>query len=83
MKKYKVIINPAAGSGKGARAVPQVERLLTKHHLDFDIVLTERSAHAAELAREAAMTGWDIVVAAGGDGTGQGESTQRTPGYAT
>ena len=69
MKKYKVIANPAAGGGTGARAIPRVEQLLVKCGLDFDIVRTERSGHGAMLAQEAAMTGWDVVVAAGGDGT--------------
>jgi diacylglycerol kinase (ATP) len=69
MGKYKVIANPTAGSGAGERAIPQIERLLTKYNLDADIVRTQRPWHAAALAREAAMAGWDVVVAAGGDGT--------------
>jgi diacylglycerol kinase (ATP) len=69
MRKYKVIANPTAGSGAGERAIPQIERLLAKYSLDFDMVRTQRPWHAAELAREAAMAGWDVIVAAGGDGT--------------
>jgi diacylglycerol kinase (ATP) len=69
MKKIKIIANPVAGSGTGARAIPQIEQLLRKHDLDFDIVRTQRSWHGAELAREAAAAGWDVIVAAGGDGT--------------
>jgi diacylglycerol kinase (ATP) len=73
MKKYKVIANPAAGGGAGARAIPRVEQWLAKCGLDFDIVHTERSWHGAELAREVATSGRDLVVAAGGDGTSDGE----------
>ena len=69
MKKYKIIANPTAGGGAGERAIPQIERLLTKHSLDFDIVRTKQSWHAAELAREAVIAGYDVIVAAGGDGT--------------
>jgi diacylglycerol kinase (ATP) len=69
MKKYRVIANPTAGSRAGERAIPQIERLLAKYGLDFDMVRTKRPWHAAELAREAAMARWDVVVAAGGDGT--------------
>lgn len=69
MKKYKVIANPAAGGGAGARAIPRIEQWLAKYGLDFDIVHTERSWHGAELAREAAIARWDVIVAAGGDGT--------------
>jgi len=42
--------------------------MLREHNLDFDIVLTERPWHAAELAQQAAASGFDIVVAVGGDG---------------
>ncbi len=69
MKQHKIIANLATARGAGARAVPQIERLLTKHGLDFDIVCTERPWHAAELAKEAAVAGCDVIVSAGGDGT--------------
>ena len=69
MRKFKIIANPVAGSGTGARAIPQIEQLLRKHDLDFDIVRTQRPRHGAELARDAAVAGWDVIVAAGGDGT--------------
>ena len=69
VKAYKVIANPAAGGGGGERAVARIERLLTQLGLHFDIVRSERSWHAAELAREAAIAGCDVIVAAGGDGT--------------
>ena len=69
MKRYKIIANPTAGSGAGERAIPQVERLLAQYNLDFDMVRTQRPWHAAELAREAVAAGYDVIVAAGGDGT--------------
>jgi diacylglycerol kinase (ATP) len=69
METYKIIANPTAGGGAGERAIPQIERLLAKYNLDSDIVRTQRPWHAAELAREAATAGWDVIVAAGGDGT--------------
>ena len=66
---YKIIVNPISGRGHGSRSVPQIEALLKDHALDFEIVLTERPWHAAELAQEAALGGIDVIVAAGGDGT--------------
>jgi len=69
MKTYKIIANPTAGGGAGERAIPQIERLLTKHSLDFDIVCTKQSWHAAELARGAVIAECDVIVAVGGDGT--------------
>jgi len=69
MKKYKIIVNPTAGGGAGARTIPRIERLLTEYSLDLDIVCTERPWQAAELAKEAVTAEWDVIVAVGGDGT--------------
>jgi diacylglycerol kinase (ATP) len=69
MHKHKIIVNPVAGRGAGDRAVPQIDLLLNEYGLDFDIVRTEHPWHAAELAQEAAVAGYDVVVAVGGDGT--------------
>ncbi|HET90227.1 MAG TPA: diacylglycerol kinase family lipid kinase [Chloroflexi bacterium] len=67
--KFRIIVNPTAGRGSGAEALPQIEQLLHTYGLDFDTVRTERPWHAAELAQEAASTGYDVAVAVGGDGT--------------
>ena len=69
MNRYKIIANPNAGHGKGAHAIPEIERELTRLGLDFDLVRTERIGHGISLAREAAMAGYQVIVAAGGDGT--------------
>ncbi len=69
MTKYRIIANPNAGHGKGAHAIPEIERELTRLGLDFDLVRTERVGHAISLARESALAGYDVIVAAGGDGT--------------
>lgn len=68
-KRYRLIVNPTAGGGAARRAVPTIERMLREHGLTFDLVYTERPWHAPELARQAVRDGYDIVVAAGGDGT--------------
>ena len=67
--KYKVIANPAAGKGTAAQVIPLIERQLQTYGLDFDLTRTERPWHAAELAQQAVMDGYDVVVSAGGDGT--------------
>ena len=69
MTKYKIIVNPTSGRGTAAEAVPGLDRFLREHNMDFDLVLTERPEHAAELAKQAALDGFDVVVVAGGDGT--------------
>ena len=69
MAKYKIIVNPISGRGAGADAIPQLTRLLDQNQLDYDLVQTQRPWHAAELAREAAAQGCQVVAAVGGDGT--------------
>jgi YegS/Rv2252/BmrU family lipid kinase len=68
-RTYKVIVNPTSGRGRGARSIPKIEEFLRVEGLAFDLVRTERPWHATELARQAAREGYDVVVAAGGDGT--------------
>jgi len=67
--KFKIIANPSAGHGKGERAIPEIEQELRGLNLDFNLVRTERPLHGIELARQAALEGVEVVVAAGGDGT--------------
>ena len=69
MTQYKIILNPVSGRGRGQQVLPQVESLLRNHGLDFEIVHTQAPGHAIELAEQAAASGWDAVVAVGGDGT--------------
>ncbi len=65
----KVIVNPAAAWGHGAEAAPTIERTLTDLGIEFDLVFTTRPGEAIELARQASLDGYDVVAAAGGDGT--------------
>ena len=67
--KHLIIVNPSAGSGAGLRALPEIETCLKEHGLECDLVLTERPGHARILAGEAVLAGYDVIVAAGGDGT--------------
>lgn len=69
MANIKIIINPAAAWGHGTEAAPTIERTLTELGVDFDLVCTTRPGEAIELARRASLDGYDVVAAAGGDGT--------------
>lgn len=69
MEPIKVILNPAAGRGYGARAEPQIRQCLEAEGLSFDLARTTGPWHAAELAEQAARDGYHTVIAAGGDGT--------------
>lgn len=65
---YEIIVNPVAGNGSGARAIPRIERLAASYGLDFELVTTDSPGHGVALAHAAAKQG-KVVVAAGGDGT--------------
>lgn len=64
-----MIANPLSGRGRIRRDPDWLEGLLKSSGLDFEIRLTERRGHAADLAREAIGEGFRFLVAAGGDGT--------------
>jgi diacylglycerol kinase (ATP) len=65
----KVIVNPVAGAGKTARLWPMIMELFRGQGLRFEHDVTEAPGHAVELAREAAVDGYNMVVSIGGDGT--------------
>ncbi len=70
--RARIVVNPASGSIHGAFGLRELQEAavwLTDHGLPTEIALTVRPGHAAELAREAAESGMDLVIAAGGDGT--------------
>ena len=53
--RYKIIANPVAGRGFGAKALPTIKQLLSEHGLDFDLVATTWAGEAVELARQAVL----------------------------
>ncbi len=64
-----VIVNPVAGRGRSRRVWPTIEAELRLQGLSFETVFTERPGHAKELAQQAVKSGYQVVVAVGGDGT--------------
>jgi diacylglycerol kinase (ATP) len=69
MPRYKIIVNPTSGRGMGEQSYPLIDAELQKNGLDYEMCRTESPGHAVQLAQEAADDGFDVVVAAGGDGT--------------
>ena len=69
MPRYKIILNPTSGRGMGEKSYPLIEREMVKNGLDFEIERTTSAGHAIQLSQKAAEDGFDVVVAAGGDGT--------------
>lgn len=64
-----LIVNPAAGRGKGEKAHPGIARHMERLGLNFRTLFSEGPGHIEELARDSAAKGSDAVVACGGDGT--------------
>ncbi|PWS32890.1 diacylglycerol kinase [Pedobacter paludis] len=63
------IINPISG-GKGKLRIPDfIDKYLDKEKFSPNFIFTEYVGHAGELADEASIKNFDIIVAAGGDGT--------------
>jgi diacylglycerol kinase (ATP) len=60
-----LILNPRAGSAGQAEALREA---LTSH-IEMTLYETDRPGHATDLAAEALATGYNLIVAAGGDGT--------------
>jgi len=67
-KRIALIINPVSGGARGAD-LHRFEGIATEHGWSLDVLGTEHTGHATELARRASDEGFDLVVAAGGDGT--------------
>lgn len=65
----RLILNPAAGRGAGARLAPAIVECLRDYDLDFQIETTDGPGHATRLAHDATAKGEGVLVAVGGDGT--------------
>lgn len=68
MPKIIVILNPTADHGRAADAVTSIQTSL-RQHTTFEWQETQHPGHAIECAEQAARDGFDVIVAAGGDGT--------------
>ncbi|EAC5222471.1 diacylglycerol kinase family lipid kinase [Listeria monocytogenes] len=69
-KRAMIIYNPAAGKNKFRKLLPDAERILTEADLEVTLVpSTPKPKSTMGIARHAAESGYDIVIAAGGDGT--------------
>jgi diacylglycerol kinase (ATP) len=80
-----IVVNPNSGSihgDEGLRELRESAIWLTRQGLPTELVLTEAAGHGGELARECALAGMEMVIAAGGDGT-INDVTQGLAGTAT
>ncbi|MCF7919983.1 MAG: diacylglycerol kinase family lipid kinase [Candidatus Cloacimonetes bacterium] len=69
MAKWFFIVNSTAGNGRTGKKINDLINLLNQERFDFRIELTRYAKHGIELAREAALEGFEYIIAVGGDGT--------------
>ena len=63
------IVNPISGTSNKDEIPQLISKHLDQERFSYEVRFTEYSGHAAEMARQSAAEGIDIVVAVGGDGT--------------
>lgn len=72
-RRIRVIVNPSAGQkpfiSSHPPTVTEIDQRLRDAGLTFELVVPESAEETALAAREAVAGGYDLVVAAGGDGT--------------
>jgi len=68
-EKWLVIVNPNAGSKKGARDWTKICHFLTQEGFDFHCVFTEHRNHAIHLTEQNLEKGYRYFIVVGGDGT--------------
>ncbi len=64
-----MLVNPAAGRGRGAQRLPRFRELLRRHLPDHLEVVTDRAGAESALVDRAIADGFRTIVAVGGDGT--------------
>jgi len=69
LTSVKIIISAGAGPGDNTKAAERLADIFKEDQIDIDISLAQSGAEVIELAREAAREPYNVIVAAGGDGT--------------
>lgn len=67
--KPALIVNPLSGGGNTGRSFEAIKGPVERALGPCEVLMTERSGHGLELARDAANAGHPLVIAVGGDGT--------------
>lgn len=63
------IMNGHASKGQAARKTDRIKKAFADRKQDIDLVMTGQHRQAILLARQGAEAGYEIIIAAGGDGT--------------
>ncbi len=68
MSRVKLIVNPNADLGRALRTVADIRPMVDEFG-DVEWTGTVYPAHATEIAKQAALSGYELIIAVGGDGT--------------
>lgn len=66
MERLFFILNPVAGTGRGAKYFPQLRAVLDAKGVDYGYARSEHPGHAVELTRQAVAAGEKRIIAVGG-----------------
>ena len=72
--KALVILNPPAAASEKQALLAVIERHFTAAHIEHEVYETRKQDRLGEIVRLRLLEGFDLVVAAGGDGTVSGVS---------
>ena len=67
--KTLLVVNPAAGHGRGKKVFERLEPRLREAVPGLEVRFSEYPGHAVEIGREAARAAYDRILCLGGDGT--------------
>jgi len=67
--RYLFIMNPGSRSGKSRRNFYEISQILDISKINYDIKITNSLEEAYQLSLEGNNSGYDVIVAVGGDGT--------------
>eukprot|EP01064_Diplonema_japonicum_P039183 TRINITY_DN9766_c1_g2_i2.p1 TRINITY_DN9766_c1_g2~~TRINITY_DN9766_c1_g2_i2.p1 ORF type:complete len:341 (+),score=75.13 TRINITY_DN9766_c1_g2_i2:48-1025(+) len=67
-EKFVFIVNPKSGTGKSLETWATVEEYLKKYGINYEVHITQRPAHATEIAKEIPDDKTVTVCTIGGDG---------------
>lgn len=68
-KRIIFILNPISGTHSKREFPEMIDDIIDHELYDYELIQTEYAGHAAEIAKDCAAKGIDMVVAVGGDGT--------------
>lgn len=67
--KLMLILNPAAGKSRGRIAIQKAVPMFQRLGIHCDVKISEFAGHTIQLAQEFVPSGYDGIIAVGGDGT--------------